>query len=83
MNEQQNELLKEAASAFLYFVPALKGEIDNRIPGGSTPEERRELRERQGWTELCFSAHRVGIEPMEFAKQVVLLRELERRRNGN
>ncbi|WP_448681350.1 hypothetical protein [Pseudomonas nicosulfuronedens] len=83
MNQQQNEFLTEAASAFLYFVPALKDEIDSRIPGGSTPEERRLLRQKKGWAELCFSAHRVGIEPMEFAKQVVLLRELERRRNGN
>ncbi|WP_448678994.1 hypothetical protein [Pseudomonas nicosulfuronedens] len=79
MNEQLNEIVKEASSAFLYFVPSLKDEIDHRIPCGTPPEERRLLRQEKGWAELCFSAHRVGVDPVEFAKQIVMLRELERR----
>ncbi len=83
MNKLPDELLNEAAEAFLYFVPSLRDEIESRIPEGTSLEERRSIREKKGWAELCSSAQRAGIEPVDFAKHIVQLRKLELRRTAN
>ncbi|MFV3334945.1 hypothetical protein ACNFIA_28795 [Pseudomonas sp. NY15437] len=82
MNKLPDEFLKEAASAFLYFVPSLRDEIESQIPEGTSLEERRSIQEQKAWAGICSSAQRAGLEPVDFAKHLVQLRKLERRRTG-
>lgn len=75
VSDRDKELMEAAVSAFLYLVPALAEEIDRRIPVGSTAAEQRLHRQQKGWAELCHSANRSGIDPIEFARQVVAMHE--------
>ncbi|MFV3330990.1 hypothetical protein ACNFIA_08670 [Pseudomonas sp. NY15437] len=81
MNDSDKELKEAAVAAFLLLVPALAQEIERTIPLGSTPAERHLHRQRKGWAELCESAQRTDIDPLEFARQVVVLYQQERRRS--
>lgn len=80
MSSPELDLIQQAAIAYLHFVPSLSQEINQSIPSGSSLAVRRSRRREKGWAELCLSAHRIGLEPSVFARQVIQLRNLERRR---
>ncbi len=79
MSEDNSQLMEAAVAAFLSLVPALAEEIERSVPIGATAAERLLHRRQKGWAELCHSAQRTGIDPLEFARQVVRLGEEDRR----
>lgn len=80
MEDYDKDLMDAAVAAFLCLVPALAEEIELGVPNGSTRAERDLHRQQKGWAELCQSARRAGIEPMEYAKHVVILHRSDQRR---
>ncbi|MBG6290058.1 hypothetical protein I5I61_21595 [Pseudomonas nitroreducens] len=80
MEDRDKEFMKAAVTAFLCLVPALAEEIEQGVPAGSTRAERDLHRQQKGWAELCQSARRAGIEPMEYARQVVILHRSDQRK---
>ncbi|MDU4255958.1 MULTISPECIES: hypothetical protein [Pseudomonas] len=80
MIQLSDDFVEKAASAFLYFVPSLADEINLGMPEGTPANRQKAYKLQKGWAELCISAHRAGLEPVEFAKQVIVLRDLERYR---
>lgn len=84
MEDCDLELMEAAVTAFLCLVPALAEQIEQSVPAGSTRAERNLHRQQKGWAELCHSAHRTGVDPMEYARQVVAVhRQDQRTRNLN
>lgn len=80
MEERDKETMEAAVTAFLCLVPALAEEIEQSVPAGSTRTERNLYRQQKGWAELCHSARRTGIDPMEYARQIILLHRHDQRR---
>lgn len=78
MEKRDVELMSTAVAAFLSLVPSLAEEIERSTPASASESERALYRKRKGWTELCFSARRVGMEPYEYAKQIIEVRNEDR-----
>lgn len=79
MEDRDLELMEAAVTAFLCLVPALAEQIEQSVPVGSTRAERNLHRQQKGWAELCHSARRTGVDPMEFARQVILMHRQDQR----
>lgn len=79
MDELDQKLMQAAVDAFLTLVPALAEEIERNLPRGATSAEVDNARRTKGWVELCQSARRIGVDPLEYAKQIVALQRQEQR----
>ncbi|RUI15300.1 hypothetical protein [Pseudomonas aeruginosa] len=74
MDKNDQKLMEAAVEAFLILVPALAEEIELNLPRGATAAELDNFRRTKAWLELCQVARRAGLEPIEYAKQIVSVR---------
>lgn len=73
MEEIDLETIELASLAFLELTPSLRKQIKPLIPASMPREEASAFLRHKAWSELSHAATRAGIQPMEYAKQVIEL----------
>lgn len=73
MEETDLETIELATLAFLELTPSLREQIKLLIPAAMSREEAGAFFRHKAWSELSHAATRAGIQPMEYAKQVIEL----------
>lgn len=73
MDEDEIELMQAAVTALLYLIPGLAESIERNITSGSTDAERRLGLLQNGWAKLCQSAAQADLDPLMYARYLVML----------
>lgn len=73
IKDTEREMIELATLAFLELTPSLREQIRLLIPASMSREEAGSFFRHKAWSELCHAAKQAGIQPMDYASQVIEL----------
>lgn len=80
MQDYDEYVVNAAITALLAHVPSLAKEIERSVPLGATKDARIEHQKQKAMEVLYQSANRLEISVDVFARQILLLQEIELRK---
>ncbi|KAF1072376.1 MAG: hypothetical protein GAK45_00208 [Pseudomonas citronellolis] len=83
MKSDSQYFIEDATQALLHLVPSLAERIDLLLPPGATAAQASAFRQQHAWNELCSLARRADLEPMRYARQLIMLRSVQQRTGSN